>query len=120
MRAGSLEKALTCTHAKVEEINGKLSKRCEVIEQINFTNKTEITEFINLRHHFKILQQEKAANRRLINSHQSEITRLTGQVEDYLQLVTREQLMVKATPNTKGLKPCSEPYTMFFNGFGSI
>ena len=39
---------------------------------------------------------EKAADRKLINSQQSEITRLTGQVEGYLQLVKREQLSREA------------------------
>ena len=42
------------------------------------------------------MQQEKAADRKLINSQQSEITRLTGQVEGYLQIVKREQLSIKA------------------------
>ena len=55
-------------------------------------NKTENAEFIDVKHQFEILQQEKAADRKLINSQQSEITRLTGQVEGYLQLVKREQL----------------------------
>ena len=32
IRVGSLEKALTSTQALVEEIDGKLSKRCEVME----------------------------------------------------------------------------------------
>ena len=89
MRVGNLEKALTSTQAQVEEIDGKLSERCEVTEQ-NLMNKTENAEFIDLKHQFEILQQEKAADRKLINSQQSEITRLTGQVEGYLQLVKRE------------------------------
>ena len=79
----------------VEEMDGKLSERCEVIEQ-NLMNKTENAEFIDLKHQFEILQQEKAADRKLINSQQSEITRLTGQVEGYLQLVKREQLSREA------------------------
>ena len=36
--------------------------------------------------------QEKVADRKLIKSQQSEITRLTGQVQAYLQLVKRKQL----------------------------
>ena len=56
----------------------------------------ENAEFIDLKHQFEILQQEKAADRKLINSQQSEITRLAGQVEGYLQLVKREQLSRKA------------------------
>ena len=95
MRVGNLEKALTSTQAQVEEIDGKLSERGEVIEQ-NLINKTENTEFIDLKHQFEILQQEKDADRKLINSQQSEITRLTGQVEGYLQLVKREQLSREA------------------------
>ena len=95
MRVGNLEKALTSTQAQVEEIDGKLSERCEVIEQ-NLMNKTGNAEFIDLKHQFEILQQEKAADRKLINSQQSEITRLTGQVEGYLQLVKREQLSREA------------------------
>ena len=54
-------------------------------------NKTENAEFIDLKYQFEILQ-EKAADCKLINSQQSEITRLTGQVEGYLQLIKREQL----------------------------
>ena len=95
MRVGNLKKALTSTQAQVEEIDGKLSGRCEVIEQ-NLMNETENAKFIDLKHQFEILQQEKAADRKLINSQQSEITRLTGQVEGYLQLVKREQLSREA------------------------
>ena len=36
--------------------------------------------------------QEKVADRKLIKSQQSEITRLTGQVQAFLQLVIRKQL----------------------------
>ena len=62
LRVGSLEKALTCAQAQVKEIDDKLSERCEVIEQ-NLTNKTENAEFVDLKHQFEILQQEKDADR---------------------------------------------------------
>ena len=45
LRVGSLEKALTCTQAQVEEIDDKLSERCEVIEQ-NLTNKTKMQNLL--------------------------------------------------------------------------
>ena len=95
LRDENLEKALTCTQAQVKKIDNKLSKRCEVIKQ-NLTNKTENAEFIDLKHQFELLQQEKAAGRKLINSQQSEITRLIWQVESYLQLVKRKQLSQKS------------------------
>ena len=95
LRVGSLEKALADTQSQVEEMDDMLSKRWEVIKQ-NLTSKTENAEFVDLKHQFEILQQEKAADRKLINSQQSEITRLTGQVEGYLQIVKREQLSIKA------------------------
>ena len=64
---GSLKKALTSTQAHVEEIDGKLSKRCKVIKQ-NLGNKTKIAKFIYLKHQQEILQQEKAADRKLIEN----------------------------------------------------
>ena len=46
------------------------------INQLSFGD--ENAEFIDLKHQFEILQQEKAADRKLINSQQFEITRLAG------------------------------------------
>ena len=106
LRVGSLEKAFTSTQAQVEVIVSKLSKRCRVIEQ-NFTNKTENGEFTDLKHQFEILQQEKVADQKLINSPQSKTKRLTGQVEAYLQLVKREQLSREAH---------SKRYNLFVHG----
>ena len=43
-----MEKALTSTETQVEEIGGKLSKRCEVIKQ-NLRNKPESAKFTDLK-----------------------------------------------------------------------